>query len=127
MGRMPTENGLPQYVSRYKDGTLRYYRRPPTGVAGAAFVRSFGSTRRTVMLIDYPSVHTEAESYFSRLISGRSNSDDQLMAMVCSQSLALALHRNGFNAVTGPEDWDAFIANHGTPEMKGRLRSNDSR
>ena len=48
MGRMPTENGLPQYVSKdAKTGNYQYFRRPPKTVAGAAFTRSFG-TKDTV-------------------------------------------------------------------------------
>ena len=70
------------------------------------------------MLAGYPAVHSEAEAYFQRLIAGRSVTDQNLLDMVRSQPLMLALHRQGFNAMTDPEDWESLITEHGTPEMK---------
>ena len=58
---MATENGLPQYVSRHgTTGAYRYYRRPPTGVAGRAFTRAFGSKDRKAVMQQYAAIHAEA-------------------------------------------------------------------
>jgi hypothetical protein len=66
---MPTENGLPQYVSKHGTaGQYRYYRRLPKGVSGPAFVRSFSSKDRKTVSQLYAQVHGEAEAYFARLI-----------------------------------------------------------
>ncbi len=79
---MPAETGLPEYVSRYKNGILRYYRRPPKGVTGSAFVRAFGTTDRKVMLTKYGPVHAEAERHFDRLITGRALTDKELFDLL---------------------------------------------
>lgn len=76
---MPAENGLPQYVSKNaRSGFYQNYRRPPVGVSGAAFVRSFGSKDRKTVSQKYAAIHAEAEAYFERLIKGRPLTDDEL-------------------------------------------------
>jgi len=91
---MPAENGLPQYVSRRgRNGPYQYYRRPATGVVGAAFVRSFRTKDRKVMLAKYAAIHAEAEVYFERLISGRRLSDEELIRLVGTRQNAAALFK----------------------------------
>jgi hypothetical protein len=66
VGRMPTENGLPQYVSKHARTRLyQYYRRPPKGIAGAAFIRSFGSNDRKTVSQKYAAIHDEADQAHS--------------------------------------------------------------
>ena len=68
---MPAENGLPQYVSKHaKPGLYKYYRRPPTGLKCPAFVRSFGTKDRKVMMSMYAAIYTEAEAHFERHRTG---------------------------------------------------------
>ncbi|MCX7365203.1 MAG: hypothetical protein NTV97_25695 [Alphaproteobacteria bacterium] len=57
----------------------QYYRRPPKGVAGSAFVRSFRSKDRKTVSQKYAAIHDEAEKYFERLVSGRQETDEGLM------------------------------------------------
>jgi len=86
---MPAENGLPQYVSKNaRSGFYQYYRRPPTGVAGSAFVRSFGSKDRKAVREKYAAIHAEAEVYFARLISGRAIPDFDLKVAAMALSLS---------------------------------------
>ena len=97
---MPAENGLPQYVSRRgRNGPYQYYRRPPTGVVGAAFVRSFRTKDRKVMLAKYAEIHAEAEVYFERLISGRRLSDEELIDILASNLCRCTGYENIIKAV----------------------------
>jgi integrase len=119
VGRMPAENGLPQYVSRRgRNGPYQYYRRPPTGVVGAAFVRSFRTKDRKVMLAKYAAIHAEAEVYFDRLISGRQLSDEELIQLVGTRQNAEALFKANPGELYQRSDWDRFIDQSGTPEMR---------
>ena len=78
---MPAENGLPPYTSKHPTtGLYRYFRRPPTGVAGSVFSRSYGTKDRKTVWSKYPAIHAEAEANFERLRTGRSVSDDYLRA-----------------------------------------------
>jgi hypothetical protein len=116
---MPAENGLPQYVSRRgRNGPYQYYRRPPTGVVGAAFVRSFRTKDRKVMLAKYAAIHAEAEVYFERLISGRRLSDEELIRLVGTRQNAAALFKARPGELYQRSDWDRFIDQSGTPEMR---------
>lgn len=86
---MPAENGLPQYVSKNaRSGFYQYYRVAPTGVAGSAFVRSFGSKDRRAIREKYATIHAEAEVYFARLISGRAIPDFDLKVAAMALSLS---------------------------------------
>lgn len=117
MGRLPVENGLPAYVSKHsKSKILRYFRRPPTGVEGSAFIRSFKTKDRKVMLLKYGPVHAEAEEYFARLISGRTLSDQEIEAM--ASSMFVAIRKHGSEAINSTADLDTFIANHGNDQIK---------
>jgi integrase len=119
VGRMPAENGLPQYVSRRgRNGPYQYYRRPPTGVVGAAFVRAFRTKDRKVMLAKYAAIHAEAEVYFERLISGRRLSDEELIRLVGTRQNAAALFKARPGELYQRSDWDRFIDQSGTPEMR---------
>ena len=92
MGRLPLENGLPQYVSKHaKSGLYQYYRRPPKGVAGSAFTRSFGTKDRKIVWQKWPAIHAEAEKYFERLITGRALTDQELYAMAITSGIAKKL------------------------------------
>jgi integrase len=89
---MPAENGLPQYVSKHaRTGIYQYYRRPPKGVTGSAFVRSFGSKDRKAVMSQYAAIHAEAEAYFARLTSGRIVPDGDLkfaaLAMILGETV----------------------------------------
>lgn len=78
---MPAETGLPPYVSKdNKTGIYQYFRRPPKGVIGTAFVRSFGTREKKIVATKYGAVHAEAEAYIARLISGRVLPDVTLQA-----------------------------------------------
>lgn len=114
---MPTENGLPEYVSRYKNGILRYYRRPASGVTGSAFVRSFKTKDRKAMMTAYGPVHIEAEAYFAKLISGRTFSDSDLKTMMLKQHIIndLFKQKNVYQAIP---DLGGFIDEFGTDEMR---------
>ena len=79
VGRMPAEHGLPQYVSKHPDtGIYRYFRRPPKGVSGVTFVRSFGTRDKKAVGLKYGPIHAEAEAYFARLVSGLTLNDTVL-------------------------------------------------
>jgi integrase len=115
VGRMPAENGLPQYVSKHaRTGLYQYYRRPPKGVVGAAFVRSFGSKDRKTVHQKYAAIHDEAEEYFEPLIAGRTISDEQLLLMAVTMYPHLD---RATGKMDGPEDFRALVQKHGTNEM----------
>src|SRR6266404_2076241 len=112
---MPAENGLPQYVSKHaRTGLYQYYRRPPKGVVGAAFVRSFGSKDRKTVHQKYAAIHDDAEEYFERLIAGRTISDEQLLLMAVTMYPQLD---RATGKMDGPEDFRALVQKHGTDEM----------
>jgi hypothetical protein len=116
---MPAEHGLPPYVSKHPDtGIYRYFRRPPKGVAGAAFVRSFGTKDRNTVWQKYAAIHTEAEAYFERLISGRRLTDDELIQMIATRQNAEALFQTRPGELYQRSDWDRFIDQSGTAEMR---------
>lgn len=73
---MPTENGLPPYTSKHPDTKLyRYFRRPPTGVAGKVFSRTYATKDKKVVWSMYPAIHADAEVHFGMLRSGRTVTD----------------------------------------------------
>jgi integrase len=122
---MPAENGLPQYVSKHaRTGLYQYYRRPPTGVAGAAFARSFGSKDRKTVYQKYAAIHAEAEAYFERLISGRTVPDQDID--VLASSLMGPLRANPRGIMTRL-DLDRFIAKHANDQVKALTGSDRKR
>lgn len=116
---MPAENGLPQYVSRHaKTGLYQYYRRPPTGLKCPAFVRSFGTKDRKVMMAKYAAVHAEAEAYFERHRTGRTLTDQELFGIAMTHKNLDSLFRERAGQMNDPEDWDDFINEFGTDQMR---------
>ncbi len=119
MGRMPAENGLPQYVSKHaRTGLYQYYRRPPTGVKGAAFWRSFGSKDRKVVSRDYSRIHAEAETYFDRLVTGRALNDQELFRLAMTHDNLDTLFKQYAGRLSTAEDWNTFITVHGSEQIK---------
>ncbi|MDI1285882.1 MAG: tyrosine-type recombinase/integrase [Reyranella sp.] len=115
---MPTENGLPQYVSRDdKSKNYQYYRRPPTGVKGAAFSRSFKTKDRRVMMAAYAAVHAEAEKHIARLISGRALTDSEIEKIVLTLPMAEAMFKSP-RAIASRIDLDRFIDTHGDERVR---------
>jgi integrase len=113
------ENGFPPYVSRSaKTGNLQYYRRPPTGVKGSAFVRAFGTKDRAVMLVKYSPVHAEAEAYFERLRTGRTLTDQELLVLTATHKNLDAMFRERSGDLNSREDWEEFIDQFGSEQMK---------
>jgi hypothetical protein len=70
-------NSLPLHVVLH-EGTYRYRRRPPKGVEGKAFVRSFGTKNLKEVHVQYGAVHREAEQHFARKQAGLSLPDPDL-------------------------------------------------
>ena len=116
---MPVEHGLPLYVSKNaRSGFYQYYRRPPKGVSGAAFVRSFGSKDRKTVVHDYSRIHAEAETYFDRLITGRAMNDQELFRLAMTHDNLDTLFRQYGGKLSTPEHWHDFVATHGSDQMK---------
>ena len=118
MGRQAVERGLPQYVSKNaRSGSYQYYRRPPTGVKGAAFVRGFRTKDRKVVWQKWPALHAEAEKYFERLISGRSLTDREIEQIVLSHPLADAMVQSP-QSIPTRFDLDRFIDTHSDDSVR---------
>ena len=110
------ENGLPPYVSKHpKTKIYRYFRRPPKGVVGKAFSRSFGTKDRKVVWQKYAAIHAEAEKYFDRLISGRTMTDQQIDVLAAA---LLRPIRATPRAIESRLDLNAFIDTHGSDEVR---------
>ena len=119
MGRIPMEHGLPPYVSKHSDtGLYRYFRRPPKRTAGTPFIRSFGTKDKRLVLQKYAAVHAEAEAYMERLISGRRLPDDEILRMIATRENAKSLFALPPGELYSRSDWDRFIDQSGTDEMR---------
>jgi hypothetical protein len=70
------------------------------------------------MLAKYAAIHAEAEVYFERLISGRRLSDEELIRLVGTRQNAAALFKTRPGELYQRSDWDRFIDQSGTPEMR---------
>src|SRR5690242_931360 len=101
---MPAENGLPQYVSKHaKTGLYQYYRRPSTGLICPAFVRSFGTKDRKVMMVKYAAVHADAEAHFEKCRTGRTLTDQELFKIAMTEKNLDSLYRERAQQMNGPE------------------------
>jgi integrase len=87
-------------------------------VTGSAFVRSFGSKDRKTVAQRYAAIHTEAEAHFFALISGRAMTDQDLFGMAMTEENLTPLFRLYSGKLNAPADWQRFIAQHGTDQMK---------
>jgi integrase len=116
---MPTENGLPPYVSKHpKTKLYRYFRRPPKGLVGAVFVRSFGTKDRKVVWEKWPAIHAEAEKYFERLRTGRSLTDREIELIVLSLPMTEAMFELP-QSIPTTFDLDRFIDKHADDRVRG--------
>jgi integrase len=116
---MSDERGLPPYVSKHPDtGIYRYFRRPPKGVKGAAFVRTFSTKDKRIVMQNYAREHAEAEAYFARLISGRRLTDDELLDMTANNHTFEALRTLKIGQLNERSDWDLFIDQCGTTQQR---------
>jgi hypothetical protein len=119
VGRIPMEHGLPPYVSKHSNtGLYRYFRRPPRGIVGTPFIRSFGTKDKRLVLQKYAAVHAEAEAYMERLISGRRLPDDEIKRMVATRENAKSLSGLPPGELYSRSDWDRFIDQSGSDEMR---------
>src|SRR4026209_1903416 len=115
---MPAENGLPPYVSKHaKSGAYQYYRRPPKGVVGSAFVRSFKSKDRKTVMQRYAAIHDEAEKHFERLRSGRSLTDREIELIVLAHPMADAMIASP-RSIPTRFDLDKFMDTHGDDRVR---------
>jgi integrase len=112
------EHGLPPYVSKTDTGIYRYFRRPPRGIKGKPFIRSFRTKDKKIVMQKYAAVHAEAEKYFEQLISGRRLTDDDLIQMVATRGNAKRLFDLPPGELYSRSDWDRFIDQSGTAEMR---------
>ena len=114
MGRIPLENGLPPYTSRHSKTKLyRYFRRPPKGVKGRPYVRSYGTKDRKIVWEKFPTVHAGAEKYFDWLRSGRSLTDREIEQILLADAMISAPR-----SIPTRLDLDRFIDTHGDAEVR---------